>query len=51
MQRYTRKHVFPHVEIHIILCNSSLSLVFPHVEIYSVYSVFPFLKKYTIFND
>ena len=51
MRRYMRKRVIPHVEIHIILCNSSLSLVFPHVEIYLFYSVIPFLKKYTIFND
>ena len=51
MWRYTWKRVSPHVEIHIILCNSSLSLVFPHVEIYLLYNVFPFLKKYTIFND
>ena len=51
MWRYTRKRVSPHVEIHIILCNFSLSLVFPHVEIYSFHSVFPFLKKYNIFND
>ena len=28
MRRYTQKRVSPHVEIHIILCNSSLSLVF-----------------------
>ena len=45
MRRYTRKRVSPHVEIHMILCNSSLSLVFPHLEIYSFCSVFPFQKK------
>ena len=34
MQRYTQRRVSPHVEMHIILCNLSLSLVFPHVEIF-----------------